>query len=54
MDLKKIYKDIGIFQRRYIFKEITTLLNDSMPLNIAVDLFVDLYKGQKIDLYCSS
>mgnify|MGYP000863854343 FL=1 len=50
MDLKKFIRDIPDFPKAGIlFKDITTLLNDSNAFKYAVDQFVDHYKGQKID-----
>jgi adenine phosphoribosyltransferase len=50
MDIKKFIRNIPDFPKPGIlFKDITTLLNDSHAFKYAIDQFVAHYKGQKID-----
>jgi adenine phosphoribosyltransferase len=50
MDLKKFIRNIPDFPKPGIlFKDITTLLNDSHAFKYAIDQFAAHYKGQKID-----
>lgn len=53
-DLKKHVRDIPDFPKKgIIFKDITTLLNDSSSFAQAVNSIVDEYKNAKIDIVLS-